>query len=234
MTKAVAGYLVTAAILAGAAGVVLMAGRLEGRIADADLHLASLNLVTAGRLYDDVSSDLARLELVPGPWRQPRRQVDASRAAIRYWRGDYAELATEFPDVSASEVRDNPALQIIVANAVHRMGREAAGEIRELVMNGLDRSIAVYQQVLHTQPGDLDAAFNYEYLVRLRRALFQGDQLPPNRPEDLFGREGDQPDEMSDDEMDDTQVYVPLSWDERRENDDDPTIGEGSPIQKRG
>ena len=234
MTKAVVGYLITAVILAGAASVVLMAGRLEGRIADAELNFASLNLVTAGRLYDEVSSDLARLEMVPGPWRRTRRQVDASRAAVRYWRGDYAEIAVAFPDVSAADVADNPALQIIVANAVHRAGREGAGEIREAVMNGLDRSIAVYRQVLHTQPGDLDAAFNYEYLVRLRRALFQGDELPPMRPEDLFGREGDQPEEMSDEEMDETHVYVPLSWDERRESDDDPTIGEGAPIQKRG
>ena len=234
MTKAVMGYLLTAAILGSAAGVVLMAGRLDGRLAEAELHLASFNLVTAERLYDEVAADLARLEMVPGPWQKTRRYVDASRAAVRYWRGDYAGLIAAFPDVSAAGVSDNPALQIIVANAVHRAGREAAGEIREMVLNSLDRSIAVYQQVLHSQPGDLDAAFNYEYLVRLRGAIFLGDELPPTRPEDLFGREGDPPEEMSDDEMDDTQIYVPRSWDEERESDEDPTIGEGAPIQKRG
>ena len=85
----------------------------------------------------------------------------------------------------------------------------------------LDSSIAAYQAVLRNvrRPEDaLDgerAAYNYEYVVRLRNEIVNGRrrQLPPPPDEPPFGSEGKSENPEFENQF---KQYVPLDKDERQ------------------
>ena len=75
-----------------------------------------------------------------------------------------------------------------MANAAYRAGVNAEAE-REEVLRAIDGAIGVYLGVLQESPDHPDAAYNYEYLIRLRADIAAGADIPmgsvnPN------GREG--------------------------------------------
>jgi len=233
--RAVVRYLVAAVAVGAAALVLAFWGRLERRVADAEHELATLDLAGAERILDDVDARLAVTARTP--WLLPalRRSVTARRAETRYWRGEYAALVADYPDPGYADVRDNLPLQLTLAGAEVRAGELAAGDDRPARLGGLDRAINAYRQVLESRGVSRDAAYNYEYLVRVRDALAAGEEVPPATRATPLGTPGgsgeDEMDMLGD--MNDIQIYVPSDM-LGRESTDEPTVGSDAPIRRRG
>ena len=85
--------------------------------------------------------------------------------------------------------------------------------------------------VLETNEAHLETAFNYELMVRLRNEIAAGDEVPEFRRPTVPGNQGDNPEEEMED---DVQIYVPRDSFIDPNETEDPTIGEGAPIRKRG
>lgn len=84
-------------------------------------------------------------------------------STLDYWHRRYDTLTT----AAASRERDDPASQLIAANASFRqLQREAIG--RPLSVDELERVQQAYAGVLKNGGFDRDAAWNYEYIARLR------------------------------------------------------------------
>ena len=230
MVRTALGYVVVAILLGAVAIALLLAASLERRVALADQEMATLNLSRAARAYGEVADSLAVTERVPWLLRGTRDEVAARRAAVRYWRGDYAPLVSDYTSADSPSSAGNLDLQFIVANADYQ-SVQRPGSSPEIALGTLDHAVGVYRRLLEGNEAHLEAAFNYELIVRLRNAIAAGDEVPAYRRPTLQGNQGDNPEEA---EMDDIQIYVPNDGVIDPEDTDDPTIGEGAPIRKRG
>ena len=176
----------------------------------------------------------------PRPWTErvswlfqtTRDEVVSQQAAIRYWRGEYAALVSDYPDIGHPDIQGNLPFMLTVASAHVRAGEVAADGDRTQILNALDRAISVHLQLLENSRGAPDAAFNYEFLVRLRDEIAAGEEIPARRPSTPLGQSGDSED-MDMEDMNEIKIYVPSDM-MNRESVDDPTLGSDAPLRRRG
>jgi hypothetical protein len=223
-----AGVLAGAAIVLAVVAALLWSGsRVDRRLARAEQQSATLDLDASSAALAEVAASLAG----PGAWWSFGGRGDAvatRRAAVRYWQGDYAGLLADYTDVAAG-AEASPALQFLVANAAYRAGLAAGGD-RDRLLRAFDGAIDAYLGVLQESTGQHDAAYNYEYLLRLRADLASGAEMPaPRRSQ--HGQEGEAPE---DGELEEIEIYVPVQRDVDPEMDESPTLGAGDRIRKRG
>ena len=130
------------------------------------------------------------------------------------------------------DIRENLTLQLILANAYVRNGEATANDDRRVLLGELDRAINIHLQVLQHTDGDRHAAFNYEYLVRLRNNLAAGAEVQGRGPRTPLGRPGNN-EEMDMEDINEMKVYVPTDMLDR-EASDEPTLGSDAPLRRRG
>jgi hypothetical protein len=173
--KNILGYALIALLLAGLGTAAMAWGRVERQLAQAEQQIATLD-------YSGVHETLGRAERfyeyvghVPFIGSSPLNQVRARKAAVHYWQRDYGAIVPAQADPIGALPPENVELQFIVANAVFRNGR-ARAESPAAVMQAIDAGIAAQLAVLKNSSRNEDAAFNYEYLLKLRAAV----ALKPN------------------------------------------------------
>ena len=219
-------YWVAALALGLLAAVCAAAAVLDRGMARAQRELGVANLQAADRGYAAVERQLRRAGGIPWLLSGPRAEIVARRAAIRYWQGDYAALLGR-----DTALPDDPELRMTLANAAYRAGQRTEATPRDR-LDSLDRAIVLYAGLLRDGDGREDAAYNYEFLVRLRTLLNERSAPPPAAFESPLGQEGAQPlDEETG--LDDVQIYVPMMQDDR-DMVDEPTPGGDPPIRRRG
>ena len=221
--KWIAGYVVGAVVLALLGSVCLGASRLERAMARAqetlvtsDYEASDATLGTVERYYEYASR-------LPGVGPGPLNDVRARKAALRYWQGEYGALVPAGrPDPVADVAPDNVQQQLIVANTVFRSG-QARPRDRAATLQLLDAGINAYLTVLTNAARQEDAsyreeaAFNYEYLVRLRNEMGRRRRdLPPPASLRPLGVEGQSEKSKEDDEF---KTYVPLEKKEREDGE---------------
>ena len=230
MVKTTLGYLILTLALIGLAFASLMMSQLERRIADADRDIATLNLTRATERYDAIASTLATTDRLPWLLPNTRNTVSLRQASVRYWTGNYDPIVAHYASPDSPNISNNPELQFVVANADYLSARRPSSR-QNLTLGTLDHAIGVYHQFLETNDSHLSAAFNYELMVRLRNQIAAGDTPPPFRRPTAPGNQGEEPEEA---EMEDVQIYVPRDRLVDPEDTNDPTIGAGATIRKRG
>lgn len=230
MLRTLLSHLLVAVVLGTAAAVLLLAGRLERQLATADQSMAMLTLDDAAERYDAVAARLAPFDRLPWLLRGTRDAVAARQAAVRYWRGEYRGLVEDYSQPDSPSTVGNVDLQFVVANADYRSVQQP-GTNRDLALGTLDHAIGVYRRVLEGDTPHRDTAFNYELMVRLRNEIAAGDAVPEFRRPTVPGNPGDMEEE---EDMEDVQIYVPRDSVIDPDESEDPTIGEGAPIRKRG
>lgn len=230
MVKTALRYLVVAILLAIAGVVLLVASRLERRVARADREMATLNLSRATRTYNEIADSLAVIGRLPWLLGGTRDEAAVRQAAVRYWRGDYAPLVAEYTSADSPSIAGNLDLQFVVANADYRSVQRPDSS-REIALGTLDHAIGVYRRLLEGNEAHLDTAFNYEVMVRLRNRIAGGDAVPVFRRPTVPGNQGANPEEA---ELEDIQIYVPSDSAIDPSETEDPTIGTGTRIRKRG
>jgi len=230
--KTVVRYLFTAVFLA-LVGITIFAGAvIQRQVAEGQRHVATLDLNRAAQVLDALSEQLRFTEPIPWLLRDTRREIESRRAAVRYWRREYGALVTAYPDVGEPGIRENRTLQLTLANAYVRSGEATANGDRRVLLGELDRAINVHLQVLQNTDGDRHAAFNYEYLIRLRNNLAGGAETPDRGPRTPLGRPGNT-EEMDMEDINEMKVYVPTDMLDR-EASDEPTLGSDAPLRRRG
>ena len=128
---------------------------------------------------------------------------ERTRPAAEYWRGNYDAVPTG-------------ADPLVAANASYRAAMAPGGTAQQVV-GRLDGVIKQYADVLRNDPGNEQAAFNYEFVVRFRAAIAaRGVPLPPAADSNatLHGTVGAPPPGK---DMKQFKMIVPMRPDERRE-----------------
>ena len=231
--KAVITYLVGALVVALIGGVCLTSSRLDRSIAQAQRELFAGNYAAADAPFEDAERYLARASRLPWVGNGALNDMRARRAAVSYWQQRYAEVVPEGAEPVSAVTLDNLDLQLVVANAVYRTGRQRWTDL-DSALAALDDGIRAYLTVLRNAPDSDTAAFNYEYLLRLRREIESGERQPEAVAEEgngWLGREGGPPRQR--DESIDFKIYIPLQSEEL-EQEKGGGAGKEGPRQRRG
>jgi hypothetical protein len=150
------GRFVLAAVLIASAYVLWTASRFAGDLAARHEQMAT---------FRDVA--LAEDDAYPTWSRAIRAAIDGTAvhetATRDFWHGRYDALTTR----SAAKESAEPASLLIAANAAFRLAQRNAGG-RPLSVEQLESVLQAYAGVLKNGGFDRDAAWNYEYVARLR------------------------------------------------------------------
>jgi len=208
------GQALIAVVLVAGGAILWRTSEAEHRLAAAERDLVTLR-------YDDASraqgpGRIARLMPGNGSLADDAKSLNATAA---YWQGDYDTVAA------------NTDAKLLAANAAYRTARKEGGTWQAMV-GKLDSVVKSYAEILREQPDNAEAAFNYEYTVRLRAVLTARKQ--PVAPYDaaatltLHGFEGAPPEES---DMKKFKMIVPMRPDERLEAE---KAGKGTTKVRKG
>jgi hypothetical protein len=161
--KSVASLVVLVVVLVLAGAVLWFASESEARMAAAEYALVTLRYERAATELDE-----ARGRGVLDPLIRRVGGTPTGSAIARYWSGDYEALETS----------EEESLKLLAANADYRLLRSTGGTYQSFVAR-LDSIAKRYADILRTQPENEDAAYNYEFVLRLRRAAMLAKQNVP-------------------------------------------------------
>ncbi len=243
MRSVIAPLFVAIVLALGGAGFYL-AGQTETRLADAHKRLALLQYKAAADAAEEAESKAGPMNVAR---RLPIAGVDADtdvrdvRATADYWSANYVALAPQ-RDTGGMLTEKDPELLFLTANAAFRASQ--TGD-RVDTLRRLDVVVKTYADVLKNSPGHVDAAYNYEYAVRMRDTL--GKQRPgaakasakraqadetaggdlPSGPT-LHGKPGGPPAQVN---MSQFKIVIPKRGEERN---DAPDAGKGGTKVRKG
>ena len=226
--KSITGYLVAAAaaVLLGAGCLAI--GLLDRDLARAQEDVTAMNYTGPEATYDTAERYFEYASHLPWVGKGPVNDVRARKAALKYWQRQYRELVPQQPDPVGAVPSDNVDLQLVVADAVYRTGQAQATD-RESLILALDAGISGYLTVLKSAVQREEAAYNYEYLVRLRDELAKKARQPaPAEEKGPNGTAGAPPADRSVPEF---KIYVPLDPEERK---NEGMAGKAPPGRRKG
>ncbi len=228
--KAIAGYLLGSLALAVIAAVFIRAGSLDREMADAQKRAVDSDFGALEKALDAAEPYYEYASHLPLVGRGPLNEIRAKKAALQYWQRRYAALVTNQADPLASVPADNVNLQFLVANGMYRQGIAHVKD-QAATLATLDAGIDAYLTVLKNATRHEDAAYNYEYLVRLRNDVDKGRRkvIAPDEVGDPQGTQGAPPEQADTTEF---KVYVPLEAAERKNNEGE--AGKATPLKRKG
>jgi hypothetical protein len=217
-----------AIVLLAAGEAFRRAAAIEDRLAGTQERLTTLTATVTSASYTDVENELALAARIPVIGPPLLADVRVQRARAAYWNGDYATVtaAAAAPD----EEDRNPELMFLAANASYRNSIRSAAP-RAVLLRNLDEALKGYGDVLKADPARTGAAYNYEFVARLRTAIGRGQQTAKIAEEaqpNMHGEEGEPPQGTKPPEF---NVIVPMRPDERQEQFD---AGVGGVAKRRG
>lgn len=228
--KATIGLLVGAVVLAATGAVLLATSSVERLLGDAQQHVATLKYAEAQASLDQAEEYLGYGTWLPGIGKRAADDVRARKAALQYWRRDYAALVPEGADPVGAVDEGTIELQLVVANAAHRLG-ESRSTDRATTLQALEESASAYLSVLKNGTFHEDAAYNYEYIIRLRDELRRGRRPPPSADSKEDGDMGQSGSPSEATSQQGFEIYVPLESQERPEGGD---AGKSAPKERKG
>ena len=232
--KGITGYAVGACALAVIGGLCLGWSRLDRELARAQQTLVTADYHAADTSLQTVERYSPWIQRMPWLGDAAVNDLRVRRAGLTYWQGRFsALLPNDQTDSVADAAPENVPLQVIAADATYRDGQPRATD-RAAMLRLLDASIAAYRAVLSAARSPEAArsaeraAYNYEYVVRLRNEILGNRRrtLPPPPGERVLGSRGKPEDPSFDNEF---KRYVPL---EKQERDDAEPGKQPPPVRK--
>jgi hypothetical protein len=213
--------LAIAAIVLGLLGVAfLRVARLEGSMADAGQRLSTLQYDLAQESLTEAEKYAGQARFVPWLGSDARQEIRARQAAIQYWQRQYDTVLPAGAEPVAAVDEENVELQLVVANSAYRVSQKQFKD-KASTVKVLEEAAAGYVTVLKNNTWHPDAAFNYEYMIRLRDAAAKGSQPPPPKENEEESDNGESGAPTPATSQEGFQIYIPLEQGEKN-----PTGGE--------
>jgi hypothetical protein len=237
--KSVAILVVAAIVLAVAGTAAFGVAAFERDMSAVEEHLAVQDYAAAAAKLDDASTYTRYARWVPRLGAQASADIKARRAALQYWQRQYSALLPRDADPVGAVEGEPVELQMLVANGAYRAGQvkaaatdQAKGASKDASMQTLQEAIGGYLTVLKGPVWDERAAYNYEFLVRVREDIAKGKrkELPPP-PEEQDGANGEAGAPFEPTNTKAFEVYIPLEEGERNKASE---AGKAAPNARKG
>jgi hypothetical protein len=166
--KGALGQLTLALLLVAAGAGLWRVAAYERDAADA---YAQMGMLRFARVVARSSNPEVRLAVIDSvPWLSEQVYGDQQwrRTLAQYWLGQYSEIA-DSSQAEAANAHPSPELLLLRANAAFRDLQRSSAD-RAAKLRNAEAVIQRYAQVLKSTDLE-DAAYNYEYVVRVRNAL---------------------------------------------------------------
>jgi hypothetical protein len=157
--KSVVAQLILVLLLVAAGMVLWTVGAAEERLSGAERTFATLHYDQAAQELETAAATNAVERVIADTTGLSGEAVETRRRAS-YWLGDVDEFLQS----------DDSSVKMLAADASYRALR-AEGGTWQAVTTRLDAIAKRYADVLREQPDNEDAAYNYEFVVRLRTAV---------------------------------------------------------------
>jgi hypothetical protein len=240
--KAVVIPAILAVVLAVAGATFWTIGKSEQRLADAHKELVMLRYADAGVESDAVAAAPPVVQRVSGLGKGDLVDARHVKSTADYWQSAYAALEPK-RDAAGSIAETDPDVLLLAANASFRSSQSEVD--RMLGVRKLDAVVKNYAEVLKNSAADADAAYNYEYAIRLRDALAKARPAAPGKAAaaaakiaenesdlpagpTLHGHPGGPPAKT---DMAQFKIVIPKRGEERK---DDPQAGKGGTKVRKG
>jgi hypothetical protein len=220
--------------------VFYAAGEGDRKVADVYTQLATLQYGAADRASADAEKSIDLERRIPIVGREAVGDLHGAATTARYWQSDYTTVEPKH-DASGTVTETDPAMLLLAANAAFRASQAAPDRLDTI--RRLDSAIKTYADALRAPGQPADAAYNYEYAVRLRDAMGKvkpsvkmaaPKQAAANPDSDLpsgptlHGRPGAPPTKA---EMSQFKIVIPKRGEERKDN---PEAGKGGQKIRKG
>ncbi len=219
--KTALGHLFIALLLALVGGALWTVGQAQRRLIDTHMALLTLQFPSVAAEGDRLDADLSTAERAP--WLGPALRADA-REDVRvagYWMAQYQNLDPT-KDAAGTIVETDPEVLLLAANAAFRVSQADKVE-RAVMVHRYEAVMTSYAEVLRLDPTLADAAYNYEYVVRLRDEAAKPGRRPVEKPAPpvptMHGRPGAPPEGVN---MGDFKIVVPKRMEEREDEAQQP------------
>jgi hypothetical protein len=226
--------LFVAALLAIAAWLSWSESQLAAHVADARQAIATFH-------HDDADAWTARASVsdyLPGERRSLADDVRVAKARVAYWLGRYDAVAA---DTSASTADGD--ILLAVANAAFREAQRDTA-IGAAAAQRLDGVLQAYASALKASPRNVEAAYNYEFVSRIRDVVARSPQMRVPRAPGISGEPvmaGDLPAGPTihgspgapppDTKMEELQMIAPMDYGDREAQ---PTPTPGARRERKG
>jgi hypothetical protein len=227
--KGIAGYLFATLVLGLLGGISFAAGLFDRGLARAQEDFAARKYDAPEATLETAERYLSYGERIPWIGRGPLHDVRVRRAAVHYWQRQYEDVLSQAAE-PADESANDASLELVMANAKYRQAQSGAKD-RQSTLQALDVGINAYAGVLKSSSRQDEAAYNYEYLVRLREEVDKGRRKPglPEEPVGPLGYPGSFP--AAEGNMKDFKTFIPLESDEKR---DAGAAAKAPPMKRKG
>ncbi|MFN7980691.1 MAG: hypothetical protein U0Q11_02430 [Vicinamibacterales bacterium] len=235
--KSIAAGIILAVLLFAGGALSFQESRHSKRLAEAQQRLATLQYTDEA----DMASDATFFDRLPPPLGIEPGTESRHMATVSYWLARYTSLTESTNAVNGPQ--NDSTLLLLAANAAFRTSAPQSKDTKG-VISRLDQVVQAYADVLRKDPTLTDAAFNYEYVVKLRDTIAKGPSKnakaavkAPSAPDvsvdlptgpTIHGRPGGPPEGES---MSDFKTVTPMRYDEREEQMDP---GRGQKLQRKG
>jgi hypothetical protein len=156
--------------------------------------------------------------------------VRDDRASANYWLGRYEALTLQ-RDSGGALVEHDPQLLLVAANAAYRTNELEPAD-RQTSIQRLQAIGTYYADLLKSNPELFDAAYNYEFIARLRASLersARGSPPPDDKSQPaIHGHPGAPAKGAAPNKL---NIIVPKSGDERTNS---PEAGQGQQRLRKG
>jgi hypothetical protein len=152
-------------LIAGAA--LWAAGNAQRQLASAERTFVTLRHERAITEFEAVASGgLLRFlpEMLGGGGALARERLNAAQ----YWLGDYGAFTDS----------EDESLHRLAADASYRAARREGGAVQQ-VASRLDDAVKRYADILRADPNNIDAAYNFEFVQRMRASVMASRQKIP-------------------------------------------------------
>ena len=158
--------LLIAVVLAIAAWLSWSESTLAARVADARQDIATLD---HGHL-DALTPPAALSDYLPGERRRLSDDIRIAKSTVAYWLGRYGAVAADTTDSAA-----DAAILLTAANAAYREAQRDPA-VGPAAVQRLDGVLQAYASAMKASPRNIEAAYNYEYVARIRDQVARSSQ----------------------------------------------------------
>ena len=225
--------ILAAVVLVAAAWLSWSEARLAARVADARQQMATLQFESD----DNLAPSASIADYLPGGQGSLSDDIRRIRATVAYWTGGYDQV------IEARSEEVDAEVLLTAANAAFRASERDRRAPQADQVQRLDGVLQAYASVLKASPRHPEAAYNYEYVSRVRdqvasRVAGKGTPAPVavvrrssgDLPDGntIHGRPGGPPPEAKAEEF---QVIAPMEYGDREAQ---PEATPGGKIQRKG